>query len=150
MAEARFVPDAALVEFLQGVPADRRFVNVEMDEGRLWLPLDEADPDAVNAGLRAERPFFSPKSVLTPARELVARYGGGGEDPLQAVAETHVAAIGVRGCECRALSYLDAIMFDEPTPEPFYQARRENCTVVGVDCAAPAESCFCDLLGECA
>jgi len=148
MPDVKFIGDDRLIEFMRRVPGDRRFTNSQNDEGRLWVDLEDADPAAVLNGLRGARPYYSLKSALMPAIELVARYGQAQDDPLAEVGDAHVVLIGVRGCECRALSYLDAIMLDEPMPEPFYESRRKNCTIVSVDCAVPAESCFCNLLGE--
>ncbi len=150
MAECWFVSEDDLCSFLAELPGDRRYANARQDGQGVWVPLDDADPAEVVAGLRGDRPFYSFKSILLPAREVVARYGADATDPFEQGTGDHVTLIGVRGCECRVLEYLDAIMLGEPTPEPFYEARRNNCTVVGVDCAVPAPSCFCDLLGEAA
>ncbi len=146
MADIKFVPEARLVDLLRRVPGAQRYVNVRTDEGTAWAPLEEADPSAVAEGLRAARPFLSAKSLLLPAREVVATYGQARGDPLEALQGSAYALIGARGCECRGLAYLDAVMLGEPTDEPFYRLRRENCTVVSVDCAAAAPSCFCNLL----
>ncbi len=148
MAEKAFLSDDSLVEFLRLVPADELFVNVREDDTASWERLEDADPASVSAGLRAERPFYSFKSVLMPAAEVVARYGEAEGDPLEETADRRIAVAGVRGCECRVLDYLDAIMLDEPTEDPFYQLRRRNTIIVGVDCVEAADSCFCDLFGE--
>ncbi|MFO8007076.1 MAG: 4Fe-4S dicluster domain-containing protein [Candidatus Brocadiia bacterium] len=148
MAEPKFVSDENLVRFLGMVPGDRKFVNVRDEDGDGWAQLQAAEPAAVVQGLRGVRPFYSFKSLLLPASEVVAYYGGAEGDPLDEAERTGVAIIGARGCECRVLSYLDAIMLDEPDAEPFYEARRRNAFIVGVDCAVAADSCFCDLLGE--
>ncbi len=148
MSEAKFLPGDRLVEFLGSVPGDRKLVNTSSEEGPVWGELSEAEPAEVAAGLRAARPFYSFKNVLMPASELVARYGRADDDPLEEVSKLTVAVIGVRGCECRALAYLDKVMFDEPMADPFYAIRRENSFILAVDCAVAAESCFCNLLGE--
>jgi sulfhydrogenase subunit beta (sulfur reductase) len=146
MAAIKFVPEHRLVELLQCVPGARKYVNVLTTEGSAWALLEEADPAAVAEGLRGARPFLSAKSLLLPAREVVATYGRERSDPLDALRNASYALIGARGCECRGLAYLDAVMLGEPMDEPFYRLRRENCTVVAVDCAAAAPSCFCNLL----
>ncbi len=150
MAEPKFLPDAKLVEFLTGLPGDRKAVNVSSEETQLWAELGAADPAEVLAGLRGPRPSYSFKSALMPATELVARYGKAEGDPLEEMRGLTVTVIGVRGCECRAITYLDRIMLGEPMADPFYRTRRDNAFIVGVDCAVPAESCFCNLLGEAA
>ncbi len=150
MAEPRFVPDAKLVDLLKGLPGGRKVVNVSSDETQVWADLGESDPSQVAAGLRGPRPFNSFKGALMPATELVARYGKAEGDPLEEISDLTVAVIGVRGCECRAITYLDRIMLDEPMADPFYRTRRDNAFIVGVDCAVPADTCFCNLLAEAA
>ncbi len=148
MGDRQFISEDDLCSFLADLPGDRRFVNACEGECRTWAPLDQTEPASVVAGLREARPFYSFKSALLPASEVVARYGADVADPLEESGDTQVTLIGVRGCECRVLDYLDAIMLGDPMPEPFYEARRNNCIIVGVDCAVPAPSCFCDLLGD--
>ena len=148
MAEAKWLPDETLGDFLRRLPGERKYVNRLSDGTATWASLDDADPAEVLAGLRGLRPFYSAKSVLMPASELVARYGRDEGDPLDEIADATVTVIGVRGCGCRALAYLDRVMLDEPMADPFYEVRRRNSFVVGVDCAVAAASCFCNLLGQ--
>lgn len=148
MSAARFLPDENLPELLRLLPGERKVANVQSDGSELWEHVEAAQPAEVNAGLRAARPFYSAKSVLMPVSEVIARYGRAEGDPLDEAAQATMAVIGVRGCECRALAYLDKVMLDEPMADPFYEARRKNATIVGVDCALAADSCFCNLLGE--
>jgi ferredoxin len=150
MSDMRFVADGKLLDLLRMVPGDRKVTNVQSEDSALWEHLEAAKPEDLVAGLRGARPFFSAKSVLMPASEVIARYGGAEGDPLKEAAAVTMAVIGVRGCECRALAYLDRIMLDEPMADPFYEARRRNSTIVGVDCAVAADSCFCNLLGAAA
>jgi ferredoxin len=150
MAEAKFVADDRLVDLLKLLPGDRTAANAMVDEARVWVGLEDATAEEVLAGLRGARPFYSAKSVLMPASEVVARYGRAEGDPLEEAEQISMAIVGVRGCECRALTYLDRIMLDDPMADPFYEVRRKNATIVGVDCAVAADSCFCNLLGDAA
>ena len=157
MPELKVLPENELDEFLAALkalqvpvgPASATFVNAEVDQTVLWEPRENVEPAQMAAGLRAPRPFNSFKSVFLPVREVIARYGKGEQgDPLQQATQRTVALVGLRGCECRALGYLDSVMLDEPYPDPFYRARRENTIIVSVDCARAADTCFCNLLGE--
>ena len=156
MAESLVLPEEGLRPLLDSIDSSRKAVNarIESDSERigstcLWLSLEEATDRQVSAGLRSARPLNPFKGVLLPIRELVARYGKSGlGDPLQELSGESVALIGMRGCECRALGYLDKVMLGEPTADPFYEERRSRCVVVSVDCALAADSCFCNLLGE--
>ena len=124
-------------------------MNARHDGTSLWRAFSGVEPEEVSEGLRGDRPSNPPKGALLPARELVSRYGAAADsDPLEQAARHTFAFVGLRGCECRAISYLDGVMYDEPGPESFCQVRRENSLLVSIDCATPAEACFCTLLGD--
>jgi len=147
MPEPKFLTEENLGAFLGELDVSRKYGNVLAGETTLWKPIEDVPAEQIAAGLRAQRPVNSFKGVLMPARELVARYGEAeGEDPLDVAARQTIALVGVRGCELRALAYLDSVMLEEPQ-EPFYRARREQMTIIAVDCTAPCPTCFCNLLG---
>ena len=156
MAERGYLAEEGLRPLLDSLPCQRKLVNARREStserirsSSLWQRLEEATDQQLSAGLRAARPVNSFKCALMPGRELVARYGRADmPDPLEQAAQESCVLVGLRGCECRALGYLDQVMFREPVADPFYRARRERCLVVAVDCAAAAEKCFCNLLGE--
>jgi sulfhydrogenase subunit beta (sulfur reductase) len=153
--EASFLPEGELRRFVLSAGSDLTAVNARiegargMDETRLWLPIEEVSDAEVAAGLRSARPVNSFKAMLMPSRELVARYGKPDlAGPLAGLAGRTLTLVGMRGSECRALGYLDKVMLADPTPDPFYQARRSGTTIISVDCVDPCGSCFCNLLGE--
>ena len=104
-------------------------------------------PDAALA-LRQPRPVSSPKAFLQPARERVAVYSlaATGEAEAGAVCEPHVL-LGLRGCDLKAIEYLDKVFLEGEFRDPFYAARRRAQTVITVDCAEAHETCFCTALG---
>lgn len=53
---------------------------------------------------------------------------------------------GVRACDCRSFDILDRVFLSAAT-DTFYQARRENVTVVTLACSRPEETCFCTAFG---
>ena len=149
MPGQRYLPENRLPGFLDCVGSGRSVANAKIDDAVSWKSVGDVTPEQIAAGLRAERPAGPFKSVLMPARELVARYGAAAEgDPLDEVRDCAVTLIGLRGHECIALGYLDAVMLGEPQADPFYQLRREQATIISVDCVAAAASCFCNLLGN--
>ena len=149
MSSVKFLPENKLGSFLSGMEATSRFVNAHVGEGSLWKALDDVTVEQVAAGLRGPRPCNSCKSALMPVRELVSRYGPGDhEDPLEQAADRTTVLVGARNCGCRAIAYLDGVMLDEPERDPFYEARRSNTTIISVDCAKAAPTCFCNVLGE--
>jgi len=111
--------------------------------GTPWL-TDEASETTLEA-LAQQRPAQSCKSVLMPATESMGRYGPNA--PVTALEAAPVVLLGVRACELRAKTYLDAVMLGGAFTDPLYQQRTEAMTVIACDCVACADSCFCTLTG---
>ena len=57
------------------------------------------------------------------------------------------AFIGVRPCELAAIEIQDRIFSRSPLHDPIYQARRQNCLLVVVNCLHPGDTCFCASVG---
>ncbi|HEY1281747.1 MAG TPA: 4Fe-4S dicluster domain-containing protein, partial [Acidimicrobiales bacterium] len=53
------------------------------------------------------------------------------------------AFLGIRACELAAIDVQDRVLRDGRYPDPDYSAARERAFFVGVNCAAPAPTCFC-------
>jgi formate hydrogenlyase subunit 6/NADH:ubiquinone oxidoreductase subunit I len=53
------------------------------------------------------------------------------------------AFLGVRACELAALRVQDKVFLEGPYVDPIYQARREACLIVAVNCTQAASTCFC-------
>jgi formate hydrogenlyase subunit 6/NADH:ubiquinone oxidoreductase subunit I len=53
------------------------------------------------------------------------------------------AFLGIRACELAAIDVQDRVLRDGRHPDPDYSAARERAFFVGVNCAAPAPTCFC-------
>ncbi|ROR32758.1 4Fe-4S dicluster domain-containing protein [Inmirania thermothiophila] len=100
------------------------------------------DHAAPAQGLR--RYTFAPREVLWRSRPEGA---GWRFEPAPPEAEP-VAVLGVRACDLAALALQDRHFLGGPRPDPHYRARREALFLVGVDCARPAETCFCAATGD--
>ncbi len=57
------------------------------------------------------------------------------------------ALIGVRACDLAAIAVQDRVFLDGPVQDANYRRRRAECFVVGVNCATPADTCFCGSMG---
>ncbi|HET6947239.1 MAG TPA: 4Fe-4S dicluster domain-containing protein [bacterium] len=57
------------------------------------------------------------------------------------------AFLGVRSCELHAIAIQDKVFLQGPHPDPTYQARREGCFVVAVNCGQAGGTCFCVSMG---
>ena len=54
--------------------------------------------------------------------------------------------IGLKPCDLAAIHIQDQV-YDQETPEPGYQARRQATQTIVLNCTEPAQSCFCTTLG---
>ncbi|MBD2327976.1 4Fe-4S dicluster domain-containing protein [Alkalinema sp. FACHB-956] len=53
------------------------------------------------------------------------------------------AFIGVRSCELHAIAIQDRVFLESDHVDPHYQAHRQNCFIVAVNCAQAGGTCFC-------
>jgi sulfhydrogenase subunit beta (sulfur reductase) len=53
------------------------------------------------------------------------------------------AFIGVRSCDLHAIAVQDKVLLHDRYTDPVYQARREGCFVVAVNCGQAGGTCFC-------
>ena len=83
------------------------------------------------------------KEFLFPLRELAAVF----PEPQEPAEVKPFAVFGLKACDLRSLEILDKVFREDEFEDPFYVARRENMFVISSDCAEPAESCFCNVLG---
>ena len=96
----------------------------------------EATENIIFPGARLTQPL---KFFLYPPREMVT------SDPLRP--EKKRVLLGVKACDLHAAAILDRIYLDPEIIDPFYRQRREDTIIISDDCPAPAESCFCVLVG---
>ena len=55
--------------------------------------------------------------------------------------------VGAAACDIAALQSLDVIFLQDEFTDIFYKSRRESTVVIGMDCTAPLDTCFCTLAG---
>ena len=60
--------------------------------------------------------------------------------------EERTVAFGVRACDLASFNLLDKVFLQEPA-DHYYAARRANCTLIGLACSEPEETCFCRTFG---
>ena len=53
------------------------------------------------------------------------------------------AFIGVRSCDLHAIAVQDRVLLRDRYSDPVYQARREDCFIVAVNCGQAGGTCFC-------
>ncbi len=144
MAECFFLTEAQFGELLVGLSGERPYALIEQESEVLYAPVDGENVSALT--LRSPRPVASVKSLLFPARELVAVYGQEAKSGLLEEQTSAEVIVGPRACEVEALRILDQVFLEGDFEEPFYRARREAVTLVTTDCVAIRESCHCNLV----
>jgi formate hydrogenlyase subunit 6/NADH:ubiquinone oxidoreductase subunit I len=53
------------------------------------------------------------------------------------------AFLGMRACELAALAVQDRVFLEGAYVDPIYEARREQCFIIAVNCTQAASTCFC-------
>ena len=156
MAKIVCVSEESLIRLLEAAKPGDVYAPVQRKQGSEFCRLDKV-PDA-SLALRQPRPVSSPKAFLQPAKERVAVYstvGAGEAEPGPArqgdavaspVVEPHIL-LGLRGCDLKAIAYLDKVLLEGEFRDPFYAARRQAQTLISVDCVEAHETCFCTALG---
>jgi formate hydrogenlyase subunit 6/NADH:ubiquinone oxidoreductase subunit I len=139
--------EQALLAILGSLDAADVYATVRRERGPEYCNLRKTEGEA-DLALREARPSASPKSFLQPARERVAAYDSQGVDAeASCPACGKRALVGLRGCDIKAIEYLDKVFREGDVRDPFYEARRRDDILVTVDCVKAHENCFCTALG---
>jgi sulfhydrogenase subunit beta (sulfur reductase) len=88
-----------------------------------------------------DRTVIPPKKYVLPPREEMFRFDHRGYTPVTEGLDHRIVLFGVHACDIYGLNIMDEV-FDGKYPDPFYQGRRRNLAVIGIDCT-PDEHCFC-------
>lgn len=115
------------------------------DRRRLRVLTEDMLDDEVGIERRAGPP---PKFLFLPPREKMFEYFLRGDVEIKVSLEEleGVLLLGLRACDLKALEMLDKVLLEEPA-DAYYKAKRENVTIISLDCAEPSDSCFCVALG---
>ena len=92
----------------------------------------------------------SPRRYLSPPRRTLWTGERAGLDFVVRTRDPDPPAyafLGIRACELAAIDVQDRVLRDGRYPDPDYSAARERAFFVGVNCAAPAPTCFCTSMG---
>jgi sulfhydrogenase subunit beta (sulfur reductase) len=88
------------------------------------------------------RTLLPPKKYVLPPRECLFRYRPAeGYVPDATGLDRRIVLFGVHACDIYGINILDQV-FAGRYPDPYYQARRRNLAIIGIDCT-PDEHCFC-------
>ena len=100
---------------------------------------EKAKLDFANTKLSAKGLFF-------PQCEAIYAYEG---DELRDVRppDGKTIVFGMRPCDARALSCLEAVFGTGDVVDPFFRRRREDSLVIALACREPGHACFCTSVG---
>jgi formate hydrogenlyase subunit 6/NADH:ubiquinone oxidoreductase subunit I len=133
------------------------------DQAIQWLPVSTADdlpagwttensPGAYRLTRTTDNFLFgfwtgqdSLKRFLHPPRACLTRIemnGGLRASPTAPAAEKR-AFLGVRACDLAAVAALDRVLLGDQFVDETYKANREACLLIGVNCTASGNTCFC-------
>ena len=111
---------------------------VERDGNYVFQPINRWS----EVCLDYNRTILPPKKYFLPPDETLFRYQSGeGYIPSIEELEKRIILFGVHACDIYALNILDDV-FAGKYPDPYYQTRRKNISIIGIDCV-PDEYCFC-------
>lgn len=92
------------------------------------------------------------KPLVFPAREKIWSVIKNTDHTLQfepaQLTSLPTAVLGVRACDVAALDLMDKHFLSADNPDPWYQLRRRNLFLIGVNCSHPAATCFCVSTGD--
>jgi sulfhydrogenase subunit beta (sulfur reductase) len=95
-----------------------------------------------DARLDYDRTVLPPKKYVLPPREEMFQFDRTrGYVPVTEGLDQRIVLFGVHACDIYGINILDKV-YAGKYPDPFYQARRQNLAVIGIDCT-PDEHCFC-------
>jgi ferredoxin len=133
------------------------FIAALAKDAEVWAPVRIPGRDASRFGpvTRADdvcleylNPKLPVKELFFPQRETLFRFPVGeraAAEPAPAVPARVI--LGVRPCDAAALELFDRVFLDPKFDDPYYRARRERTTLVGLACDAPGDACFCTAVG---
>ena len=146
MRKTYYCSEESLLAILGSLEAADVYATVRREKGPEYSNLRKTE--GAELALRDPRPSASPKSFLQPAKERVAAYDSKGVDEKASCpACGERVLVGLRGCDLKAMEYLDKVFREGDFKDPFYEARRRAEILITVDCVAPHENCFCTALG---
>ncbi len=121
------------------------FVPVEQDgkvNFTLWQEGEPVQLEHLNTDI-------SPKQIVFPQTETYLKFKRAGKKLSLEKAGSEPAPyvlFGVRPCDVRSFTLIDNVFLKEPV-DRFYEARRNQGTIVSLACFQPEETCFCQAFG---
>jgi len=134
-----------LSKFLEGLRADFRVITPLQEGEDLLFGEFDSSKLAVNF---TGRPIIPPKEYLFPQQERLFTFTAEEGDRVEVKAylnEEKQVIWGIRPCDLCGIKTLDSIFLSNYV-DTYYQARRENTILMGLNCNQACETGFCNSL----
>ncbi|HHV16111.1 MAG TPA: 4Fe-4S ferredoxin [Gelria sp.] len=126
------------------------FVPLARGEESGFYPWSSYQAGSDRLMLDALNVLLPPKSVVFPQTERMYSFTSTG--PAVEIKETFESPqpriiFGLRACDAAAIACFDDVFLTMGFIDSFYQARRDNTTIVAHACYEPGANCFCEAMG---
>ncbi|ADY56193.1 4fe-4S ferredoxin, iron-sulfur binding protein, putative [Syntrophobotulus glycolicus DSM 8271] len=116
-------------------------VPAKIEETSKFVPLQENTEILLSENVR-----FSPKDVFFPQTENM--YCFKTKDKfleIENIPEDKQPKLlfGVRSCDMKSLECLDQVFLTKGFVDQFYKEKRDNTTIIALNCVKPGQTCFC-------
>ena len=137
---------AKLEKFLEGLRPQYKVV-APLQQGK-EIAFSDLDLSQLTIGYSG-RTRFSPKEYLFPESEALFTFEISGQEGTiiinEHLNETKTVIWGIRPCDLAGIKVLDAVFLSDAI-DPYYQARRTNTLLLGLNCNQAEKTCFCNSL----
>lgn len=140
----KILKKSKLVPFLEGLEPEFEVI-APLFEGQdvLFGDLDSSRLATEFLG----KPRLSPKEYFLPQRETILTFRENKSVQVEAHLNNSKRVLwGIRPCDLYGLKFLDKVYLSDYI-DPYYEARRLNALLIGLNCNEAEESAFCNSLG---
>ena len=146
MKVTKILHKAKLGKFLEELGSQYRVVApLQQGKETVFGDLDLAQLTIGYSG----KTRFSPKEYLFPESEALFTFELSGQEETilikEHLNEARTVIWGIRPCDLGGIQALDTVFLSDPV-DPYYQARRTNTLLLGLNCNEAEKTCFCNSL----
>jgi NAD(P)H-flavin reductase/CheY-like chemotaxis protein/ferredoxin len=132
-----------LASMVNNLSQETRLIGVKSKQGKYVYDRIASFKELV---LDYDVTVMPPSRYLLPARETLLKFEVGGVKSEPMIETAPMVLIGVHPYDIKAIGLVDEA-FMTSNPDPNYIARRQNTTIIGVDCLNPSPKSFARSMG---
>jgi len=139
----RIISAENLNDWLQQLSKDYPLIAPKYSEEIQDYEYEEIQ-DVNNISLDFDRTKYSLKQLFLKPEErmFTASHTKGNPEAVELNTKKQIV-FAARPCDITALNLLDKVFGEEPYPDPYYLAQRENTLIIGLRCLEKCRNCFC-------